>query len=94
MQAIVDSRTIRDASNYNLSVKSDKVDGLIDQASAELDATARAKLWVDVDKAVMEDASLLPVVWAKALLMRGQGVTNIAYNEGQSMYDYILLGVE
>ncbi|MGI5272046.1 ABC transporter substrate-binding protein [Nonomuraea sp. CA-218870] len=94
MQAIVDSRTIRDAGNYNLSVKSDKVDGLIDQASGELDATARGKLWVDVDKAVMEDASILPVVWAKALLLRGEGVTNIAYNEGQSMYDYILLGVE
>ncbi|MGN9784444.1 ABC transporter substrate-binding protein [Nonomuraea sp. ZG12] len=94
LQAIVDSRTIRDAGNYNLSVKSDKVDGLIDQASAELDETARNKLWVDVDKAVMEDASLLPVVWAKSLLLRGQGVTNVAYNEGQSMYDYVLLGVE
>ncbi|GAA3093891.1 MULTISPECIES: ABC transporter substrate-binding protein [Nonomuraea] len=94
MQAIVDSRTIRKAGNYNLSVKSPEVDKLIDQASAELDDTARAKLWVEVDKKVMEDASLLPVVWAKSLLMRGQGVTNLAYNEGQSMYDYILLGVE
>lgn len=94
MQAIVDSRTIRSAGNYNLSVNSDKVDQLIDQASSELDADARAKLWVDVDKAVMEDASMLPVVWAKALLLRGKGVTNIAYNEGQAMYDYILLGVE
>jgi len=94
LQAIIDSRTIRDAGNYNLSVKSDKVDGLIDQASAELDETARNKLWVDADKAVMEDASILPVVWAKALLLRGKGVTNIAYNEGQSMYDYVLLGVE
>ncbi|SEU31107.1 ABC transporter substrate-binding protein [Nonomuraea wenchangensis] len=94
MQAIVDSRTIRPAGNYNLSVKNAEVDKLIDQAAGELDATARAKLWVDVDKKVMEDASILPVVWAKALLMRGQGVTNIAYNEGQQMYDYVLLGAE
>lgn len=94
MQAIVDSRTIRPAGNYNLSVKNPEVDKLIDQAAAELDTTAREKLWVDVDKKVMEDASILPVVWAKALLMRGEGVTNIAYNEGQSMYDYILLGVQ
>ncbi|WP_187414159.1 ABC transporter substrate-binding protein [Nonomuraea sp. PA05] len=94
MQAIVDSRTIRDAGNYNLSVKNPEVDKLIDQASAELDATARAKLWVDVDKKVMEDASILPVVWAKSLLMRGEGVTNLAYNEGQSMYDYVMLGVQ
>ncbi|MEV4218335.1 ABC transporter substrate-binding protein [Nonomuraea sp. NPDC049725] len=94
MQAIVDSRTIRPAGNYNLSVKSDKVDGLIDQAKVELDETKRNKLWVDVDKAVMEDASILPVVWAKSLLLRGQGVTNLAYNEGQSQYDYALLGVE
>ncbi|WP_165970102.1 ABC transporter substrate-binding protein [Nonomuraea terrae] len=94
MQAIVDSRTIRDAGNYNLSVKNPEVDKLIDQASAELDETARAKLWVEVDKKVMEDASILPVVWAKSLLMRGQGVTNVAYNEGQSMYDYAMLGVE
>ncbi|GAA4949672.1 ABC transporter substrate-binding protein [Nonomuraea thailandensis] len=94
MQAIVDSRTIRDAGNYNLSVKNPEVDKLIDQASAELDAAARAKLWVEVDKKVMEDASILPVVWAKSLLMRGQGVTNLAYNEGQSMYDYVMLGVQ
>ena len=94
MQAIVDSRTIRKAGNYNLSVKNEEVDKLIDQASSELDATARGKLWVEVDKKVMEDASILPVVWAKSLLLRGEGVTNIAYNEGQSMYDYILLGVE
>ncbi|MEV0595147.1 ABC transporter substrate-binding protein [Nonomuraea cavernae] len=94
LQAIVDSRTIRPAGNYNLSVKNPEVDKLIDQASAELDATARAKLWVDVDKKVMEDASILPVVWAKSLLMRGKGVTNVAYNEGQSMFDYVLLGVE
>jgi peptide/nickel transport system substrate-binding protein len=94
LQAIVDSRTIRDAGNYNLSVKNPEVDKLIDQASAELDETARAKLWVEVDKKVMEDASILPVVWAKSLLMRGQGLTNVAYNEGQSMYDYVMLGVE
>lgn len=94
MQAIVDSRTIRKAGNYNLSVKNPEVDKLIDQASSQLDETARAKLWVDVDKKVMEDASILPVVWAKSLLMRGKRVTNVAYNEGQSMYDYILLGVE
>ncbi|HEX4817207.1 MAG TPA: ABC transporter substrate-binding protein [Nonomuraea sp.] len=94
LQAIVDSRTIRPAGNYNLSVKSPEVDKLIDQASAELDATAREKLWVEVDKKVMEDASILPVVWAKALLLRGEGVTNIAYNEGQQGYDYILMGVE
>ncbi len=94
MQAIVDSRTIRKAGNYNLSVKNPEVDKLIDQASSELDETARAKLWVDVDKKVMEDASILPVVWAKSLLMRGKRVTNVAYNEGQSMYDYVLLGVE
>ncbi|GAA1754386.1 ABC transporter substrate-binding protein [Nonomuraea bangladeshensis] len=94
MQAIVDSRTIRPAGNYNLSVKNAEVDKLVDQAAAELDATARAKLWVDVDKKVMEDASILPVVWAKSLLMRGQGVTNLAYNEGQQMYDYVLLGAE
>ncbi|MGI5289617.1 ABC transporter substrate-binding protein [Nonomuraea polychroma] len=94
LQAIVDSRTIRPAGNYNLSVKNPEVDKLIDQASAELDATAREKLWVDVDKKVMEDASILPVVWSKALLLRGQGVTNVAYNEGQQAYDYIMLGVQ
>jgi peptide/nickel transport system substrate-binding protein len=94
LQAIVDSRTIRPAGNYNLSVKNPEVDKLIDQASAELDATKREQLWVDVDKKVMEDASILPVVWAKALLLRGQGVTNIAYNEGQQAYDYVMLGVQ
>jgi len=94
IQAIVDSRTIRDAGNYNLSVKNEEVDKLIDQASAELDQAKREQLWVEVDRKVMEDASILPILWAKSLLMRGIGVTNQFYNEGQSMYDYVTLGVE
>ena len=60
MSQIVDSRTIRESGNYNLSVKSDEVDKLIDQAIAETDKAKRDELWAQIDKKVMEEASVLP----------------------------------
>jgi peptide/nickel transport system substrate-binding protein len=35
----------------------------------------------------------LPGIYAKALLVRGQGLTNVFINEAFGYYDYISLGV-
>ncbi|HET9655914.1 MAG TPA: ABC transporter substrate-binding protein [Kineosporiaceae bacterium] len=91
---IVDSRTIRPSGgNYNLSVKDPAVDALLDKAVLTQDKTARDALWVDVDKKVMEDATILPTGWAKGLYYRPANLTNVYFSPAYGMYDYANLGV-
>jgi peptide/nickel transport system substrate-binding protein len=92
MSQIVDSRVIRAAGNTNLGVKDPAVDALIDKALANTDVTSREKDWVDVDKKTMDDAYILPGVWAHALLYRPPSLTNVGVSNGVQMYDYTLLG--
>ena len=92
---IVDSRTIRPSGgNYNLSVKDPEVDKMLDKAITIADETARNQAWVDIDKKVMEDAFVVPTVWAKGLYYRPPTVTNVFYNPAYTMYDYTALGVK
>jgi peptide/nickel transport system substrate-binding protein len=90
---LVDSRTIRaTGGNTNFSVKDPAVDALIDKALTTTDATAREAIWVDIDKKVMDDAYMLPGIWAKGLLYRPQNLTNVFITDGFQMYDYLALG--
>jgi peptide/nickel transport system substrate-binding protein len=90
---IVDSRVIRDTGgNSNLSVRDPAVDALVDTASTAADNAARQKAWVDVDKKVMDDAFILPGIWAKGLLYRPPNLTNVFTTNGYQMYDYLALG--
>ena len=90
---IVDSRVIRaTGGNSNLSVKDPAVDALIDKALTTTDTTAREAIWVDIDKKVMDDAFVLPGIWAKGLLYRPKNLTNVFITDGFQMYDYLALG--
>jgi peptide/nickel transport system substrate-binding protein len=90
---IVDSRVIRaTGGNTNLSVKDPAVDQLIDKALQTTDTPAREKIWVDIDKKVMDDAYILPGIWAKGLLYRPKNLTNVFITDGFQMYDYLALG--
>jgi peptide/nickel transport system substrate-binding protein len=94
LSQIVDSRVIRaTGGNSNLGIKIPEVDQLIDKAMATTDEAARNQTWVDVDKKVMENAAVLPGIWAKGLLYRPDTVANVFSNEGQNMYDYAAIGV-
>ncbi|MFE3450233.1 ABC transporter substrate-binding protein [Nonomuraea sp. NPDC059194] len=94
MQAIMDSRDIRDAGNYNLSVKIPEVDKMIDQIKAEPDAAKRADLWSQIDHMVIDQAVVMPSVYGKALYLRGKNLTNVFISDSQQMYDYVGLGVQ
>ncbi len=90
---IVDSRVIRaTGGNTNLSVKDPAVDQLIDKALQTTDTPAREKIWVDIDKKVMDDAYILPGIWAKGLLYRPKNLTNVFITDGFQMFDYLALG--
>jgi peptide/nickel transport system substrate-binding protein len=92
---IVDSRTIRPSGgNYNLSVKDRAVDAMLDKALTTQDLGARNQIWVDIDKKVMDDATVLPTVWAKALLYRPPTLTNVFVSASFFEYEYVSLGVK
>jgi peptide/nickel transport system substrate-binding protein len=93
LSQIVDSRVIRaSGGNTNLGVKDPAVDALIDQALTTTDTTARNQIWGQVDAKVMDDAYILPGVWASVLLYRPANLTNVYVNDGFSGYDYMALG--
>jgi peptide/nickel transport system substrate-binding protein len=93
LSQIVDSRVIRDTGgSSNISVRDPDVDKLLDQAQNELDVTKRNGIWGEIDKKVMEDATIYPGVYAKALLIRGKGLTNVWINQQFGYYDYLALG--
>ncbi len=96
MQQITDSRVIRpQGGNTNLSVKLPAVDALIDQALANTDATQRGALWAQADKTVMENAVVLPGIWAKTLLYRPATITNVFVSDGLGgYYDYAQMGLK
>ena len=90
---IVDSRTIRPGGgNANLGVRDPRVDLLLDEASRTTDPAARQRLWVEIDRRVMEEARILPGVWPKGLYYRPPTLTNVFVTDGYGMYDYLALG--
>ena len=93
LSQIVDSRTIRDGGgSANFSVRDPAVDAMIDAAVKTQDATARNKMWSDIDRKVMDDAFILPGIWARGLLYRPPNLTNSFVTDGFQMYDYLSLG--
>ena len=93
LSQIVDSRVIRHAGgNTNLGVKDPAVDAMLDKALLTTDTAAARQIWVDIDKKVMDDAFVIPGVWAKGLLYRPQNLTNVFVTDGFQMYDYLALG--
>jgi peptide/nickel transport system substrate-binding protein len=94
LSQIVDSRVIRETGgSSNVSVRIPEVDQMLDQALAETDKTKRELLWAQIDRRVMQDAVILPGVYAKSLLVRPKGLTNVFVNDAFGMYDYLTLGV-
>jgi peptide/nickel transport system substrate-binding protein len=93
---ITDSRTIRaSGGNYNLSIKLPEVDKLLDDALLKTETAEREKFWPQIDRKVMEQALVLPGVWAKVLLYRPPNVTNVYVNEGLGgYYDFVAMGVK
>ena len=75
--SLIDGRKILDQGNSNYSEINDpKINQLIDQAVGTTDADAAAKIWGEVDKQVMSDATLVPMTYDKALVINSTNVTN------------------
>jgi len=94
LSQITDSRVIRETGgSSNISVRFPAIDAMIDQAVAETDVAKRNVLWGNIDKAVMDQAVILPGLYAKSLIWRPAKLTNVFVNSAYGMYDYLSLGV-
>jgi peptide/nickel transport system substrate-binding protein len=94
LQQIVDGRAIRPAGNSNLAeVNLPDVNALFDKAAANTDVNQRNQIYGQIDRRVMEDASMAPIIYAKNLFYRNPAVTNVYVNNGFSgQYDYGSMG--
>ncbi len=91
---LVDGRLILPNGNNNYAELSDAaVNDLIDRARATTDPAAGAKLWSQVDAAVMDTAAMLPLTYDKVLNYRNPRLTNVFVNQYYGMWDATALGV-
>jgi peptide/nickel transport system substrate-binding protein len=62
---------------YNISrYSSPEVDKLIDQATAQTDPAQAQALWAQADKRIMQDAPVVPLIFAKNSFLHGSDVQN------------------
>jgi peptide/nickel transport system substrate-binding protein len=93
MFSLVDGLSIAPAGNSNIEELNDPtINGMFAKAISDLDTTSRNAEWGQIDKAVMQQAVILPIVYGKALLYRPPNATNVFVQDAYGMYDYAQMG--
>lgn len=78
---LLDGRLLRPTSNNNYgNYNNPKVNALIDQAYKARDDQARANLWGQIDRQVMEDAAWAPLVYDREVFFWSSRVRNWAFS--------------
>ncbi|MDR2988669.1 MAG: ABC transporter substrate-binding protein [Nocardiopsaceae bacterium] len=86
---------IQAAGNTNIGELNDPaVNGMFTKAVATKDPAARNQIWSQIDRKVMEQAVILPGVYAKSLLYRSPDLTNVFVHRYYAMYNYSTLGLK
>lgn len=67
---------------------------MLDAAIGNTDNSARIKAWGDIDKAAMQQAPLVPLLYRKGPLYRPASATNVFVTPAYGMYDYLNVGVK
>ncbi|MBO0884444.1 MAG: ABC transporter substrate-binding protein, partial [Mycobacterium sp.] len=80
--------------NTNIAEVNDPtVNGLFGQA-AKGTISQNVSLWPQIDKAVMSQAAILPMVYQKVLLYRPPNLANVYVDSYFGMYNYAVLGLK
>lgn len=92
---LVDGRHVKPlGSNHNYAELDDpEINALIDQAQSQPDPMLRAKIWHEVDLAVMEHAVIAPVTYDRTLHYRSETATNVYVHPAFGLYDVQAVGV-
>lgn len=92
---ISDGATIGAVGNTNIEMLNNPtINGLFSQAADDNNAASRLALWPKIDKDIMAQAVILPVVYQKVLLYRDPNLTNVYFDEYYGMYNYAVLGLK
>jgi peptide/nickel transport system substrate-binding protein len=80
--------------NTNISEINDPtINGLFTKAAGQ-SATANVPVWSQIDKDIMSQAAILPMVYQKVLLYRNPKLTNVYVDSYYGMYNYAVLGTK
>jgi peptide/nickel transport system substrate-binding protein len=91
---LTNGATISAAGNTNIAEVNDPaVNSLFSQA-AKGTISSNVAIWPQIDKAVMQQAAILPMVYQKVLLYRNPNLTNVYVDKAFGMYNYAVLGLK
>ena len=76
-------------SHYN----NPEVDKLIAQATGTVDKAKALKLWAEVDKRIMEDVPVVPLIYSHNTFLRGSKVANFMIGTFPAYPDYLVVGL-
>ncbi|MCW2915491.1 MAG: transporter substrate-binding protein [Actinomycetia bacterium] len=95
LQQITDPGALKATGSSNISNITDPaIRKAFQDVTSLKDEAAREKVYGDIDKLVMQDASIIPMLYAKNLYYRTPNLANVFINYGFSgMYDYANLGL-
>lgn len=94
LDQIINGSAIKATGGNNIAELNDpKINKMLDEGIANTDAAAREKTWGEIDKAVAEGATAVPLIYRKNLLLRPVSATNVTVAQAYlGMYDYVLMG--
>jgi peptide/nickel transport system substrate-binding protein len=94
LSQLVNGSAIVPAGNTNIGMLNDPVvNNLFAKAAGINDATQRNAIWGQIDRQVMKDAVIVPIVYAKALIYRPSSLTNAYFNQAYQLNNYAVEGV-
>jgi peptide/nickel transport system substrate-binding protein len=95
LDQIVAGDAIKASGNSNLSELNDPtVNKLLSDAIQNTNAAQRTTAWGQVDKGVMQQAAIVPLVYRLDLLYRPANATNVTVTPAYGMYDYLNIGTK
>ncbi|MYS20282.1 peptide/nickel transport system substrate-binding protein [Streptomyces sp. DvalAA-14] len=94
LDQIVDGSAIKPSGGNNLQELNDPaINSALAAAISNTDANARSQAWGQIDKMVVDTATVVPLIYRKNLLYRPDSATNVTVTQAYlGMYDYLLLG--
>lgn len=93
LDQVINGSAIKPSGGTNLMELNDpKINKALTDAIANTDDAARTKAWGDIDKMVLDNASVVPIIYRKNLLLRPESAANVTVTQAYlGMYDYLLM---
>lgn len=70
-----------------------EVDNMITQAQSTLDPAAAGRLWAQIDRRIMQDSPVVPLIYTRNSFLHGSKVGNYAIGEFPAYPNYLQIGL-